>query len=133
GPVSVLRGCLPAAVLMVVVLLAGLVIVLLDGSVSRPHRLSRFEQPSTITYPDDSRHYIGLLERRSLVFGRVVEHQLYVGRTPDMSYGHVVELGFTGANRPVLTGASWEQGGVRARFASGHEVFVPARYFLHGR
>jgi len=117
---------------VIAVLVACLGIVLLDGTMDRPHRLNRLEQPPAVTYPDGSRHYIGLVERRSLLFGRVVEHQLYAGRDANMSYGHFVTLDVTGS-RPVLTGASWERDGVRARFTSGHEVFVPARYFMYGR
>ncbi|XVQ07934.1 hypothetical protein ACQP1W_35945 [Spirillospora sp. CA-255316] len=124
------RAAIAAALLLA---MAILVVGFLDLSLQRTTTLKRLQQPSTIQYPDESRHYIALKEGRSLIFGRVVEHTIFTGRDPSLSYGHFVEIGLPGGDRPVLKDAVWEPGGVRARFASGHELFVHARAFMYGR
>ncbi|TNY35318.1 hypothetical protein [Thermomonospora catenispora] len=83
-------------------------------------------------YPDDSRHYAVIVQHRSWILGRHREYLLYTGRDPKASYGHTVKVDFTG-EAPELRDATWEQAGVRVRFTSGHEVYVPARYFTGGR
>jgi hypothetical protein len=124
------RVALAASLLPATIILA---VGLLDVSLQRTTTLKRLQQPSAVRYPDGARHYIALREGRSLIFGRVVEHTIYTGRDPGLSYGHFVEIDLPGGDRPELAGAVWEPGGVRARFASGHELFVPARSFLYGR
>ncbi|MFC5746663.1 hypothetical protein [Actinomadura rugatobispora] len=125
------RGiALAASLVPAVVILA---VLFLDLTLQRTTTLKQLQQPSTIQYPDESQHYIGLQEGRSLIFGRVVEHQIYAGRDSGLGYGHFVEIELPVGDRPVLKDAVWEPAGVRARFASGHELFVPARSFMYGR
>ncbi|GAA2445241.1 hypothetical protein GCM10010191_72640 [Actinomadura vinacea] len=130
------KGVLRRALAIITALLAVsaiLVIVLLDAALDDPRRFDRLEQPASVTYPDESKHYVGLVQRRSLIFGRVTGHDLYAGRFPDMSYGHFVRLDITGEERPDIKDASWDRNGVRVRFTTGHELFVPVRYFMYGR
>jgi hypothetical protein len=112
--------------------LVTLTVVALDTGLHRRDGLGRAAQPGTIRYPDQSTHYVGLLERRSWIFGRHQAYELYIGRDSSLSYGHHVVLDFTGG-RPRLAGATWQAEGVLVRLGSGHEVFVPARYFMFGR
>ncbi|GLW66972.1 hypothetical protein Arub01_52150 [Actinomadura rubrobrunea] len=44
-----------------------------------------------------------------------------------------VRLDSVRVDRPVLAEAEWRPNGVRARFTSGHEVFVPSKFFHSGR
>lgn len=115
------------------VALALLVGALLDLWLVRHEALDLQTQPESVKYEDGSVHYAGVVRRQSRLLGRHKEYRLYTGRDPGMSYGHYVTVGFTGSERPILTVARWERDGVRARFASGHEIFVPARHFIHGR
>ncbi len=59
------RVAIAAALLIAVVILA---VGFLDLSLQRTTTLKRLQQPSTITYPDESQHYIGLQEGRRLIF-----------------------------------------------------------------
>ncbi|GAA3985859.1 hypothetical protein GCM10023085_79980 [Actinomadura viridis] len=124
----------------IVLWLSGLVIVLallagalLDLWLVRHETFDLQTQPESVKYEDEAVHYAGIVRTRSRLLGRHHEYLLYAGRDAGMSYGHYVTVGFTGSGRPILTVVRWEPGGVRARFASGHEIFVPARYFTHGR
>jgi hypothetical protein len=125
------RALIAAAVILA--LLAASAITVLDGGLSRRDVLERQAQPAGVRYEDDRKHYIGVLRVRSRLLGRTKEYELYTGSDPSLMYGHYVELAFTGEERPVLKDAVWEPHGVRARFASGHEVLVPARKFMYGR
>ncbi|GAA4101724.1 hypothetical protein [Actinomadura miaoliensis] len=108
-------------------------VLLLDTRLHRTEKFGRIAQPATVTYEDDRRHYVGVVRERSWIFGRHQAYRLYAGGSPDLGYGHFVRLEFLGVDRPVPAGADWRRDGVRVRFTSGHEVFVPARYFLGGR
>jgi len=109
------------------------VAALLDRALSRFEQLDRHRQPATITYADGGTHDTGIVRERSLLLGGVKRYSLYTGRSPDFTYGHVVRLSWSGGDRPVLREAIRERDGVRARFTSGHEIFVPSRYFMFGR
>jgi hypothetical protein len=122
-----------ASLVVVAIVLSLAVGVTLDRGLSRFEHFDRKEQPTTITYADKSPHYVGVVAERSWLLGRVVEYSLYAGRDPGFGYGHFRAIDVAGTERPVLTEAVWEPGGVRARFTSGREVYIPARYFLHGR
>src|SRR5690606_9159724 len=86
----------------------------------------RNEQPDNVTYTDNSAHHLGLLRKSSLFCGP--EHQLVTCRVPGFGFAHTV-----GAVGQELAGSDRSSDGVRVRFTSGHELFIPARYFTHGR
>ncbi|RAY17250.1 hypothetical protein DPM19_03645 [Actinomadura craniellae] len=125
-----------AVVRFAVGVLAGLVLAgalaVADGGMNRVRVLERTSQPASVRYPDGATHHLGLVEKRSWVFGRHRAYQLVAGRDPSLSYGHAVEVGFTGST-PKIQGTRWEPTGVLVRFNSGHEVHIPARYFMNGR
>ncbi|MBN6052239.1 hypothetical protein JYK22_09870, partial [Nonomuraea sp. RK-328] len=87
----------------------------------------RSDQPATVAYDDGSKHLLGLV-RRSTVLGE--SHQVVVGRDPSLSYGHWVDIE-TSADSVRTT--EWTSSGVRVIFDTGHELFIPARYFIGGR
>ncbi len=119
------------AVLGVCVTLA---IVLADTGLHRFEAVQRMAQPEHVEYPEDTAtHYVGIVRKRSRLLGRHQTYEVYTGRSPDLSYGHFVEIAITGVERPVLREADWRPEGVRIRFESGHELFVPAEKFLGGR
>lgn len=109
-----------------------LALVVADTQLHRSRTLDRATQPSTVRYPDQSTHYVGVVERRSWIFGRHQAYELYAGRDPSFSYGHYMVVDVTGG-RPGLAEVTWRPEGVRVRLESGHEIFVPARYFMFGR
>ncbi|MFI9244002.1 hypothetical protein ACIGXF_15730 [Streptomyces sp. NPDC053086] len=59
-------------------------------------------------------------------------YRMVIGPDPGLSYGHRVDvdadLGALGTES-----TTWTRPGVRVRFPTGHETFVPARFFLQGR
>jgi hypothetical protein len=87
----------------------------------------RSDQPATVAYDDDSKHLLALI-RRSAVLGE--SHQIFVGRDPSLSYGHWVDIE-TSADSVKTT--EWTTAGVRVLFNTGHELFIPAKYFIGGR
>ncbi|MET9959877.1 hypothetical protein ABZ128_12585 [Streptomyces sp. NPDC006326] len=90
----------------------------------------RASAPAAIVYADQSPHFLGLLHRYSL--SGEDSYKLMIGKSPGLSYGHWVDvdpaLGVEG-----VESTAWTDSGVRVRFLTGHEVFVPARYFVGGR
>ncbi|WP_329520401.1 hypothetical protein [Spirillospora sp. NBC_01491] len=114
-------------------LLLLIVLAVLDGRLERREVLERSGQPASVAYSDRSAHFVGVVRTRSWILGRHRKYELYTGRDIALSYGHHVRLDFTGTDRPVVREAAWGSDGVRVHFTSGHEVFVPARYFLNGR
>ncbi|MEU1278151.1 hypothetical protein [Streptomyces sp. NPDC005805] len=90
----------------------------------------RNSAPASVAYEDESAHHLGLVHEHTLS-GRS-SYRLVIGRDPGLSYGHWVGVDSTTAAEGVEA-TTWTADGVRVRFATGHEVFVPARYFLHGR
>ncbi|MEW2556179.1 hypothetical protein AB0957_31205 [Streptomyces zhihengii] len=96
----------------------------------RSEVLHRAEAPASVVYEDGSPHFLGLVHRHTLS-GRH-DYRLVIGRDPGLSYGHWVDVGAFEAVEGVQSTA-WTAEGVRVRFRTGHEVFVPAEYFLHGR
>ncbi|NUW45490.1 hypothetical protein HT134_36025 [Nonomuraea rhodomycinica] len=89
----------------------------------------RSDQPATVAYADGSRHLLALVRRSSFV-GE--SHQIFVGRDPSLSYGHWVDIETFAESESVKT-TEWTTSGVRVVFDTGHELFVPARYFIGGR
>ncbi|MFD3698816.1 hypothetical protein ACFWUZ_22150 [Streptomyces sp. NPDC058646] len=90
----------------------------------------RSTAPSAVAYEDGSPHFLGLVHEHGLS-GRH-SYRMVIGRDSGLSYGHWVDvdpaLGAQG-----IASTTWTESGVRVRFPTGHEVFVPARFFLHGR
>ncbi len=90
----------------------------------------RSNEFSTVSYKDKSRHYLGLVRRHPLS-GRE-SYTLTIGRDPGLSYGHPLDIDADiGAGGVEST--DWTAAGVRVQFVTGHELFVPARFFTHGR
>ncbi|MFI6901081.1 hypothetical protein ACIBKY_07465 [Nonomuraea sp. NPDC050394] len=87
----------------------------------------RSDQPATVAYVDDSKHLLALV-RESTLLGD--SHHIVVGRDPSLSYGHRVGIETSAAS--VKT-TEWTTAGVRVLFDTGHELFIPARYFIGGR
>lgn len=87
----------------------------------------RSDQPATVAYDDDSKHLLALV-RQSALLGE--SHQVFVGRDPSLSYGHWVDIE-TSADSVKTT--EWTTAGVRVLFNTGHELFIPVRYFIGGR
>lgn len=87
----------------------------------------RSDQPATVAYVDDSKHLLALVRKSALLRE---SHQIVVGRDPSFSYGHRVDIE-TSADSVKTT--EWTTDGVRVLFDTGHELFVPARYFIGGR
>jgi len=92
------------------------------------------QQPTSVSYPDNSTHYVAL--KRYVSIGAPVvggtHYELWLGRDPQLGYGHTVAVDITGT-APEQFETDWTEQGVRVRFASGHEIFVPARSFIGGR
>src|SRR5690606_659248 len=86
----------------------------------------RNEQPDNVTYTDNSAHHLGLLRKNSLL--SAPEHQLVICRSPGFGCGHVVS-----APGEEVAETEWTSGGVRGGFTSGHELYLPAQPFTHGR
>ncbi|MBE1535836.1 hypothetical protein [Actinomadura algeriensis] len=110
-----------------------LAVVITDGPFHRTDVIGEpGRQPASVRYDDGSAHYVGVVERSSLLFGRHRAYDLYTGRDPELGYGHFVRLGF-GGGPPEIQSAHWDETGVQVTFASGHRLFVPARHYVGGR
>ncbi|MEU9144072.1 hypothetical protein [Streptomyces sp. NPDC048349] len=90
----------------------------------------RSTAPSSVAYGEDGPHHMGVVHEWT-PSGRH-SYRMVTGRYPAPSYGHWVDLDTTVAREGVET-ATWTESGLRLRFRTGHEVFVPARFFLGGR
>ncbi len=127
------RWLVPAiwGLLVGLVLTAGAVAVL---SLESQSVVRSARQSPSVSYSDNSTHYLAV--KRYVSIGAPVvggtRHELWLGRDPGLNYGHRVALDITGAD-PERFEADWTEQGVRVRFESGHEIFVPARSFIGGR
>ncbi|GAA3211336.1 hypothetical protein [Actinocorallia longicatena] len=90
--------------------------------------VQREDQPATVRYADGAGHHVGLFRERTL-FSE--SYHLVISGDPGLSYGHRVDIGAGGSLR--VRAAEWTDAGVRVRFVSGHELFVPAALFIGGR
>ncbi|MFG2291816.1 hypothetical protein [Streptomyces sp. NPDC048603] len=90
----------------------------------------RSSAPSSVVYDDGSPHFLTLVHRYDLA-GRH-SYEMVIGRSPGASYGHWVDVD-TVLGAKGIQSTTWTESGVRVRFPTGHEVFVPARSFLFGR
>jgi hypothetical protein len=91
----------------------------------------RENQPPTVRYKDGQAHHLGLYRERTLLFGE--SYRLVIGSDPSLSYGHRVDISATGAASLGVQATEWTAAGVRVRFTTGHEMFVPATMFIGGR
>ncbi|MFB7875988.1 hypothetical protein ACFC06_12100 [Nocardia sp. NPDC056064] len=108
------------------------VVMVLDSQIHPHHVVDQNRQPDTVSYADGSTHYVAIYETRTLL-GRDRHHQIYSGRDPSLSYGHFVRVDFTGTDNLEFAAVDWLPEGVRLRFDSGHELFIPAEKFVGGR
>ncbi|WP_229874161.1 hypothetical protein [Streptomyces cirratus] len=90
----------------------------------------RSTAPTTIAYSDESAHFLTLVHQHSLS-GRE-SYRMVIGRSPGVSYGHWLDVD-TALGAKGIESTTWTESGVRVRFPTRHEVFVPARFFLGGR
>ncbi|WP_240801926.1 hypothetical protein [Streptomyces sp. A1136] len=90
----------------------------------------RADAPATLVYDDRSPHFLGLVHQHTLS-GRQ-SYRMVVGRDPGLSYGHLVDID-PALGAEGIESTTWTESGVRVRFRTEHEVFVPARFFLFGR
>jgi hypothetical protein len=91
----------------------------------------REDQPPTVRYQDGHTHHLGLYHERTLLHGE--SYHLVIGSDPSLSYGHRVDISATGVGSFGVRAAEWTAAGVRIRFTTGHELFVPATMFIGGR
>ncbi|WP_234323878.1 hypothetical protein [Streptomyces sp. NRRL F-2580] len=90
----------------------------------------RDSAPATVVYADDSPHFLGLVHGHTLP-GRH-PYKMAIGRDPSLSYRHWTDLDTTVAANGIES-VTWTESGVRVRLPTGHEAFIPAQAFLHGR
>ncbi|OLT35727.1 hypothetical protein BJF79_32080 [Actinomadura sp. CNU-125] len=108
-------------------------VLIADGPFHRTDVIGEAErQPASVRYEDGSAHYVGVIEKSSLLFGRHRTYELYTGRDPGLGYGHFVRVEF-GGEPPEIESVHWDETGIQVTFASGHRVFVPARHYVGGR
>ncbi|MGI5162972.1 hypothetical protein ACQEU3_01280 [Spirillospora sp. CA-253888] len=127
------RGPLTAGLALGV--LATTLIVAVDGTVRDTTTISTAGQPAPSIYPDESTYSARLLEVDTLLLRRHRPYELWITRSGSPHYGHLVQIDGIdlGGGKPRITAAEWRPEGVRVHFASGHQAFVPARWFLGGR
>jgi hypothetical protein len=77
----------------------------------------RDRQPSTVDYPDGSRHYLGLVRDRSPLSGD--SFHLMIGRDPGLSYGHRVRVDT--ATTVAVRATEWEAAGRVVNLATGYD------------
>ncbi|WP_067488723.1 hypothetical protein [Actinomadura hibisca] len=109
--------------------------VAVDGAVSDRTTISRSTQPTPDTYTDKATYSAALVEVHTLLLRRHRPYELWITHRESPDYGHRVQLDgiAPGGGKPRITAAEWRPEGVRVHFASGHQTFVPARWFLGGR
>ncbi|AZM93538.1 hypothetical protein D1J60_33725 [Streptomyces sp. W1SF4] len=90
----------------------------------------RSTAPSSVVYADEAQHYLELVHRHT-PSGRDT-YRIVAGRYTGAAYGHWLDVDTTVAEKGIESTA-WTQDGVRVRFTTGHEMFVPARFFMFGR
>ncbi|MGW1641334.1 hypothetical protein [Streptomyces lavendulae] len=90
----------------------------------------RSDAPPAVVYADRVPHSLALVHSHSLS-GRH-SYKMVIGRENVTTYGHWVDID-TALGKDGIESTTWTQAGVRVRFPTGHEVFVPDRFFLHGR
>ncbi|MFG2873795.1 hypothetical protein ACGFYU_02025 [Streptomyces sp. NPDC048337] len=90
----------------------------------------RSSAPSSVAYDDKSPHSLGLVHEHTMS-GRH-SYRMVIGRDAGVSYGHWLDIDPTLGAKGIES-TTWTETGVRVRFPTGHEIFVPARSFLYGR
>lgn len=90
----------------------------------------RSSSPPSVVYDGPLPYFLTLVHRYDLA-GRH-SYRMVIGRSPGASYGHWVDVD-TALGADGIESTTWTDSGVRVRFPTGHEVFVPARSFTGGR
>ncbi|MEU9862505.1 hypothetical protein AB0D99_16700 [Streptomyces sp. NPDC047971] len=90
----------------------------------------RSTAPASVVYADDSPHYLELVHRHTLSGEH--RYHLVIGRYTGAAYGHWLDVD-TAVAVEGIESTTWTESDVRVRFSTGHEVVVPARFFLFGR
>ncbi|MEU2830999.1 hypothetical protein ABZ667_20325 [Streptomyces lavendulae] len=90
----------------------------------------RSDAPSALVYADRVPHSLALVHSHT-PSGRH-SYKMVIGGENVQTYGHWVDID-TALGKDGIESTTWTQAGVRVRFPTGHEVFVPARFFLYGR
>jgi hypothetical protein len=118
-----------AGVALATILILG---ALVDGELRHTTVLGRSTQPATVRYPDQLRYDLAVVKVQTFLIRRDRPYELWTGRGPQPSYGHVHSFQATKGS-PVIADVHWRPEGVRVRFTSGQELFVPAKSFMGGR
>lgn len=127
------RGLGGVAAGLIIGVIGTAVVAWADGELRDTTVISQVRQPASVRYPDESIHHAGVVRARSWILHRHRPYEVVIGRDPSLSYGHSVTFEATGESAPRISGAEWQQDGVRIKLDSGHELFVPAQKFLGGR
>ncbi|MFC9978043.1 hypothetical protein ACFVH6_44760 [Spirillospora sp. NPDC127200] len=129
------RGRGPLAAGLALGVLATALAVAADGVLRDSTTLSTAEQPVPSTYPDGTAYSARLLQVDTLLLRRHRPYELWITRSGNPGYGHRIQIDDIDPDggKPRITAAEWRPEGVRVHFASGHQAFVPARWFLGGR
>ncbi|MFJ7587557.1 hypothetical protein ACIQZO_09200 [Streptomyces sp. NPDC097617] len=90
----------------------------------------RDSAPAAVTYADRSPHFLSLTHEHTLS-GRH-SYRMLVGRGTGGTYGHWLDID-PALGAEGIESTTWTEAGLRVRFPTGHEVFVPARTFMFGR
>ncbi|MDT9692755.1 hypothetical protein Q5762_31415 [Streptomyces sp. P9(2023)] len=83
-----------------------------------------------MVYEDKSPHFLGLIHEHNLS-GRH-SYRMVIARDSSLSYGHWLDID-TALGAKGIESTTWTESGIRIRFPTGHEIFNPARLYLHGR
>lgn len=90
----------------------------------------RDSAPSSLVYADESPHFLGLVHYYDLSGEH--SYRMVISRTSGLGYGHWLDVDAAVAVEGIES-TTWTESGVRVRFSTGHEISVPARFFLFGR
>ncbi|MEV4196180.1 hypothetical protein [Streptomyces toxytricini] len=103
--------------------------VLTAASWPRTEVVYRSASPASLPY--DGSPYFLRMEQVSDLSGDV-SYRMVIGREADAPYGHWLPVQ-TGMGREGIRSAAWTESELRIRFATGHELSVPAGAFTGGR
>lgn len=121
-----------------------LIFVILFFILTRPSNevVHKWQQPASITYDGQGPYYLAVvksdLDWRGFPFEIRRNYSIYVGRDPQPSYGHWVDLSFFPEPDDMKTflnkaSTNWTDQGVELVLPSDHRVFIPKDAFTGGR